>query len=69
MGVIVLFALMLIIGCSIGDWSLIFVGGCPIFMGILAFFLQHYSDKKLEEELKRDPEKARRVEEIMKKYR
>lgn len=66
----VLFMIITIwIGIETKDWFIASYGLIPLSIGLSIGFFAQWQEKKLEEELKNDPEKAKRIEKILRDNR
>lgn len=59
----------IILGISLGSWDIAMYGVIPLGIGLFFGFIGVWQQDILEEELRNDPEKAKRVNEILRKYR
>ena len=65
MVVVLVLIVLFVFGISLGDSDLLFIGGFPILVGIVCCILALKGDRDLEKQLRDDPEKAKRIDKIM----
>jgi hypothetical protein len=56
MAIVAISLIICLIGISVEDWTLIWIGGAPIVFGLLGGFLDIRQKRKIEERKQSDPE-------------
>lgn len=66
LAIIIFMILAIVIGCSMGDWDIAMYGVIPMSIGLVFGIINKWQGSKVDEMLKNVPEKAKRVQEILK---